>query len=557
MNSNMNLTPSQRIAVESDASKILVSAGPGSGKSRVLVERIRRLVALGTDPRRIVSLSYTQAAANVLQERLEGIRLGYCGTLHGFALRMLREHGESFGYGPQMTVISPESATTLLESIAKRMNCKASMKELLELKRELSDDDKSVPALAIRTFYRELKSQRIVDFDLLLTEFDRWLDFNYWGNNEVPFDFIFWDEVQDSAAIDWAIFNALPIANKFAVGDSDQSIYGFRGASLQGMLDFAKTAEVITLEENFRSLPEICQAADYLIAHNKERLPKTNKPIRTGTADIALAGAETEGEEIGLVAKRVKSQIEAGQDPKEIAILARSNAIAGAFAKTLEACGVPVAKPEKLDLPRDFAKLRALVELLGDVDNDTLAYFYLVEKFSIEMPAIARARADEVRAMAAKFEISINDKFLLLPAITKANQVVTVAAGYAKFSREALAFLAEKLRTLPDDATVQDLALTLYTDPARNSAPLEGVAVLSLHGSKGKEFDTVFIVGAEEQVTPGTRKNANVEEERRLFYVGMTRAKNQLYITHSASRVTPWGAINAHTPSRFIKEAGL
>ncbi|MGB8295899.1 MAG: ATP-dependent helicase, partial [Polyangia bacterium] len=293
-------TPAQQQAINSNETDILCVAGPGSGKTQTTVDRIKRLIETSTPPARIVALTFTNAAAKELEERLQSdwpclpdgsaisdnaqmatYHLGYTGTLHGFAFRCLREHGALLGYGTHLTVISPESAQDLLEQKAKELGCRDTIKRLLEIKAAGLDTTKrmTVAETTVASFLQELKQASIVDFDILLTEFARLV-------REHPeclagrWDHLFVDEVQDSSTTDWQIYRGLPIPSKFYGGDPDQSIYGFRGAAVAEMVAHAQAAKVITLESNFRSLEPICRAAQALIEYNAGRIPKATISTR-------------------------------------------------------------------------------------------------------------------------------------------------------------------------------------------------------------------------------------------------------------------------------------
>ena len=578
----MTPTPAQQAAIDSNATDILCVAGPGSGKTQTTVERIRRLIETGTPPARIVALTFTNAAANELQERIYAEKheydvkveelqepipiystvthLGYTGTLHGFAFRCLREHGALLGYGPHLTVISPESAQDLLEQKAKELSCRDTIKRLLEIKAAGLDTTKrmTVAETTVASFLQELKQASIVDFDILLTEFARLV-------REFPhvlagrWDHLFVDEVQDSSALDWQIYRGLPIPNKFMVGDSDQSIYGFRGAAVAEMvtqLQVFPHTQLIMLEANFRSLEPICRAAQALIEHNAGRIPKATISTRGDGVPVAfLPPAANEGEEIGIVSRKIGNLLMHPQyDPNEIAVIARTNAIAGAFAKTLAAVHIPVRQRKKSDLPRDWPAARALVEFLADPDNDTLAFLWLCARNQAPS-AHLMTRTDAHRRLreAAAAGTTINAAFQLTPYNLQPGDA-PAQIHRAGLSKECAMVVVERLRLLQPVATMADLALLLAQPEPGIDEEGEGVHCLTIHAAKGREFGAVFLVGFEEETIPGKRKKVDIEEERRLAYVGATRAKDFLAISYAQSRVTPWGSMETCNPSRFIHE---
>ncbi len=594
-----NFTPSQTAGIMSEDPTILCLAGPGSGKTTVLVQRITRIVAEKiTWPGKMVAITFTNNSARELEERIAaetewtarspelkatvasgpGVRLGYVGTLHGFALKMLKERGACIGYGDRLSIISPESAADLLESKARQMGCKTKLADLMQWKAkgrpatQISDGihppqriRPNKEELVVLSYYDELLSAGIVDFDILLEEFARLVTTT--DALAGMFTHLFVDEVQDSARLDWKIYRSLPIANKFMVGDPDQAIYSFRGGEVSQTMAFAATPGVrtIVLEENFRSHSEICAAAQRLIERNLDRIPKRTISARGPGGKVeVMPEFMTEGEEIGAVARILNDLAGAAAarlgwqmafEFSDMAILVRNNALAHAFRTTLAACGIPVATGQKSDLPRDWPFVRALIEFLVQPENDTLAFFLQVargEKIGFD-PQLARLGAHETRTKCQRAGISINaevfkfDSGLPLSAVAK-------ELSDASVSMESRMLVAEKMKELPAGATMLDLALTLAQTYSAEEEATEGVTVSTIHGAKGREWDVVFIVGLEDEVMPGNRKGTNVEEERRLCYVAATRARKALFLSHSASRVASWGPIVDHKASRFIKE---
>ena len=576
-------TPDQLSAVMSTEPELLIVAGPGSGKTTVLSERIKKFVEQGADPKKIVALSFTNAAARELENRLMTVevamggippyigqalnsatgRLGYCGTLHGFALKMLKEHGEVLGYGARTTVISPEASRDLLETKALAHGVRIPTDNLWALKllgRPLRDKSKhlSVDQVIIAEFYDDLRVAGMVDLDIILTEFLRLLGDAWFNQVDCPaFEYLFVDEVQDSAPIDWAIFNALPIPNKTLVGDPDQAIYGFRGGNVQGMLDYAKAVgtHVIKLESNFRSHREICQAAQRLIEHNSNRIAKYTDSVKgpCGIVEFMQAG-NNEGEEIGRISREICHFMEPfpdepGTPPEQIAVIARTNALARAFVGPLKACGIPVVEREVCDLPRDWPLARALVSLATDWGNETLAFFAIIQcDLDHRMtPMDAKKHAHQLRREAQELKTPLAS----LANLPKAGDDIL-----RMLSRESRMQIVELRQQIGLDAGPGELALAMAGLGGTTKTAGTGVECLTIHAAKGREWDVVFLVGMEDETCPGTRKDANIEEERRLVYVAATRARKALYVSHSTSRVMPWGPkpIKAMTPSRFIKE---
>ena len=572
-------TAAQLAAIETNAPEVLCVAGPGSGKTHTLVARIQRLIAGGTPADRICTMTFTNAGAGELSRRItpepdgpRAVKLGNLGTLHSFALRMMKEYGEPFGYGEGVAVISPESAADLIQSKAKTLNCKTPMKTLLKIKGAGQAErglQMSLEEVVICSYFDDLRGAGVVDYDAILSEFLRMLTENtieteiLRGKLRERFDHLLVDEVQDSSPIDWAIYRALPIPNKFFVGDTDQAIFGFRGGSVSETVHYAQMfgVQVIRLEDNFRSRSEICAAANRLIAHNANRIHKDTLSVSGDGGEItAMAPCSNEGEEIGIVAKTIMRAL-LSDGKQSFAIISRTNAVADGFRKTLPHAGIPVVERSVSELPRDWSFARSFIELLIRPENDALAFFHLVALYEKRgaSPFDARKKAHDKRNRAQAEGRTLNEAEIGLTRVSRPEIALQALAGSGA-SQEAVAVALDKYHELPAGATVLDLALSLGEVKERISEGTgEGVQCLTIHGAKGREFDIVFLVGFEDESCPGRAAKDDehpelLEEERRLAYVAITRARERVYICHSTSRVTPWGQTTARKPSRFIAE---
>lgn len=573
----MKYTLPQHRAIHSDSSNIVIVAGPGSGKTATVINRIKRLIDTGIAPESIVALTFTNAAAREMEKRLtpktpandivsavfgqtfsHPYKLGYCGTLHGFALRTLKQQGSSAGYNTSMTIISPESAAQLLETIARRLGSKTKIDDLLKLKAESRERSfrPTVEEVAILTYYKEMKAAGIVDFDQLLMEFHRLITLpGFEFQNAITHLFV--DEVQDSAPTDWAIYRAMRATSKFYVGDPDQAIYGFRGGAVDQMMreTDSTTTETITLEENFRSCYEITTAAQSLIKHNQRRIRKTTYTTTKAGGTVSVIPAANEGAECAIIARRILAE-ETGIDWSEMAVLCRTNAMAYSIRKQLKAAGIPVTEPPPRTTPRDWPMARALVELLANPENDLLAFFYLIQKYRAYGTAPdAVTAADAVRSTAQRTGVSINKITLLLPESINKELLMQILER-EQITAESRMFVAEILSDISPNAALHTIALALTE--ATTKVPVEprspGVQVITIHASKGREFDHVWLPGWEQEIIPGKRPE-ELEEERRLAFVAITRARRTVSISYCEQREMPWGAIVTHTPSQFIAEA--
>lgn len=577
-----NMTSAQRTAVETDHPNVFCVAGPGSGKTTVLAARIKRLMQ-DVHPSQILAITYTNAAARNIEQRIESdaipVGLGYAGTLHGFCLRMLREHGEAAGYGPKTGVIDEEAANELLAAKMATTGCTESLKKVVEMKRLGRPVRKpgglfSKAQLAILSYMDELAESSLLDFDLILTEFLRILgkQGNLWQAIKDRFDHVLIDEVQDSAATDWAIYYGLPIPNKFLVGDPDQAIFGFRGGRVVYAVRHAMTPGVLVLhlEANFRCGAGTCEAANRLIAHNKGRLEKETIPAENaglGKGVATLSAFRNEGEEVTQVVTMINGYYT--KNDGTTGVLARTNAIANAFREAIEASGTEVETAPRSEMPADWALARTLLEFLAQPNNDTLAFFYLVARNQRDgaTPSEARKTAAGDRRNAQAQGVTLNKLWFGVGESTTEQDNVWVSQTAGHFAdkeglcRETCMIIAEMAGNLPPHSTMLDLALEAASRSRPPIAPPNGgVTVTTIHDAKGREWDEVYLVGMEDEVTPGHRKTdglEEIEEERRLFFVALTRSRGNVWITHSATRRAQWGMkpLVDHKPSRFIAEA--
>lgn len=565
-----NPTPAQGDAIAATDPKLMAVAGPGSGKTATLVSRVTALIEAGTPPEQIVLLTFTNAAAHEMAERLaacigDRTEAMFVGTLHAFALHNLKRFADRLGYTNGIALIDPDAADDLLAETARQMGCRDPLSHLKALRGDgvpsLKDYEFDSARITVRAFYDHMRTAGVVDYDALLSEFERLL------KNPPPeladaFCHLFVDEVQDSSPTDWRIYRAMPVPNKFFVGDPDQAIYGFRGGDVTEMLMEAIRPDVrmIKLEENFRSSRDICAAAQGLIERNTRRMPKVTYAFSDdrGTVEL-LTMAETAEQEVATVSGRVKDLLAAGVG--SVGIVARANAIADEFRKGLQAFGIELVQRKLVQLPRDWKFARNLVEFVADPENDTVAFFFLQALLVVNgaTPKAAKQQARDARIAAQAAGLSLNAASPLLrhARVIEATTVMRTAL-IGRASREARSIVVDKARELPRDASASDLALALAdVRPYEQEEPGGNVRVMTVHGSKGREFDAVFMVGMEEEVFPGRRNSSeklNLEEERRIAYVGATRARRSLFLSCARKRRTPWGDVQDHRPSRFVEE---
>lgn len=547
----MELNQQQQAAVNSTAATILCLAGPGSGKTRVLIERISRLIRDGTEPGEIVAITFTNAAAAVMQERLgAGVQLGFCGTLHSFMLRLLREHGASLGFGPGLGVLDEQQAAKLRDQCvteAKLVATKADIDaEVLRYPTRPKGGNMSQAVLAAARFCQTLREANLVTFDTLLAYGLRLLQEQ--PECTAQFRHLLWDEFQDSSDMDAELFLALTIPNKFVVGDQDQSIYGFRGGNVGNILALSNRprTEKIYLQDNYRCASRICDAANALIDHNEDRIPKQTRSA-TGEAGVCnVTSHATEQAELDWLCAGVRSE-----GPLDCAVLVRTNALVARFSQGLRGAGIPVAEAVRPRVPQDWSKAKLLIQLLNDPENDTLAYWWIEQTqgaaAAIQARLIAQAKCRSINQQTLKLQTG-------LPVAAVGESLARAGIGV-----ESIARVAAAQGRLRSDASMADLVLALAAEEQESVTVGEGVTISTIHSAKGKEWGTVFLPAWEDEILPGISKSMDLEESRRLAFVAITRARHTLLISHAAARMPAFASTRAKpaTASRFISEAGL
>ena len=545
-------SPAQRRAILSSCSPIVAVAGPGSGKTATLVNRIRYLIDEICTPEGIIAITFTNKAADEIQHRLGGIKLGYLGTLHGWCLRLIQQHGALLGYGNVVTILGEEDTEAILAEVALSCNCKTPVSKLKEIrdKQGITQRPRTPQEIVLSRYAQRLRSESAVDFGLLLTDALQLLKIHA-VQDEMDVASLLVDEFQDSGPEDYAIYQAIPALDKFMVGDPDQSIFSFRGGRLENILELCEApgTTVIPMEGNYRSGVRICQAAQALIEWNTKRYAKSTVASRTECGSITVAQAETEIDELRQIAAWVtKAHFSQNVPFEEIAVLARRNDTANAITAELKASGLPVR--EKPRVSDENRRVRAAIECIrSPLANFTAANWIRINDGPEELAQWRRRSALDQ-----------------LP-LYEYTPMWGIARGF--WGDMLLTFLAQMGFTKADLYPVQQamrrisepdlglLSLALQSDEPEDTGA--GITVTTIHGAKGLEFEHVWVAAADQEIIPA--KN-DVEEERRLFYVAITRAKNELVISTRKCRKVQHNpkmpvTLEPCTPSQFIKEAGF
>jgi len=627
------LNEPQREAVCSDTPTVLVLAGAGSGKTRVLVHRIAWLIsAINVPPQRILAVTFTNKAAQEMRFRIERLlnlstRELWIGTFHGLAHRLLRRHALEAKLPPGFQIIDSGDQLRVIKRLLKSLEIDESRwppKQLLWYINGLKDEGRRARHLAEASDPFERQMQRVyrsyeelcdrsglVDFaELLLRALEllrddpALLDFY-----QRKFEHVLVDEFQDTNKIQYAWLRLLtqPRDNLFAVGDDDQSIYSWRGALVENLQHFQTDYphnKLVRLEQNYRSTGHILAAANALITHNQDRLGKHLWTEDGSGEPLSLYAAFNEVDEAYFVANRVQSWASEGNARSDAAILYRSNAQSRQFEEKLMAMNIPyrvygglrfferqeikdaLAYLRLLINPKDDAAFERIINTpprgIGAKMIDTLRLFARNEETTlweamlslIESKELsARAKNPLIHFRATMAALLDSTEHLALAARThEVIQQTGLLAHYKKEKGEQAEQRVENLEelitaarqfeiepTLDPDMPLMDQFLShaaLESGENQSEPATDCVQLMTLHAAKGLEFDLVFLVGLEEGLFPSLQSMedlARLEEERRLCYVGITRAKQRLVLSYAESRRL-YGKETCPRPSRFIRE---
>ena len=634
------LNPAQKNAVLTESGPLLILAGAGTGKTRVVTFRIAHLIRNGIKPERILAVTFTNKAANEMKSRVEqliGARretTPEVSTFHSLCVRILRRHIEKLGYRPRFTIYARGQQETLARQVLRAVNIPtAALKPSEFLWRVGAWKNRGVPpegaindaesdkdhlaAAAFRRYEQELKNRNAVDFDDLLIKVDQLLsEFEDVRKQEAGrFDHVMVDEYQDTNGTQYRIVQALAKdhQNLCVVGDDDQSIYGWRGAEVEHILRFSTDwpAVVVRLEENYRSTDAILQLSNRLIAHNKLRSDKTLLPSRPNGDKPQIHQYRDEVEEAREVILDIKRRMDRDEfEPRDYAILFRTNEQPRAFESELRRVGLPYVLIGGMSFfdRREVQDIIAYLRAIDDPDEETGLLRIIntpprgIGPKTVETllgTAVQRGESvwkvmqdDEIvsstgpkaasairnlaklinvfREMAANKEKSFVDMLReLLSAIQYKLEIDRLYekpedrdarwAAIEEVVNELGAFEQKKgkrakLSRFIDNLTLNDLDSTTEKE---NQLKRNAIALMTYHASKGLEFRCVYMVGMEEDILPHKRSveadGAAIEEERRLCYVGMTRAEDRLTMTLALTR-RRWGKSRETNPSRFLFE---
>lgn len=528
----MKPSEAQQEVIDSPALNLLCVAGPGSGKTAVLIWRIEKLIRDRADPATIVVITFTNAAADEILRRLGDVKVGYCGTLHGYMLGLLNANPKYFSGRSPITVMPDEQTEALIWQTAERMNYKGSRRLLQSAVKNPQFGSSEHVHIVAGEVHRTMRNNNIISYDALL-----WYGLQTVSKTRVgdPSHLLI-DEFQDASFIDNAIYSNIAFHTRFFIGDPDQAIFGWRGADSRNMLEFP--GFVFYLQANFRCPVLVCRAANLLINGNRNRLDKRTLSADTLDGRLTWFQAKDEANEIGYLL----SQIHARNGT--IGVLCRTNEMVEHFSGWL---GVTYRPSE----PHDWKRTMLLLSLLADPTNDWLAIQWLIREHD-------KIKAGSIALAAAQQHISINSYSLHLPTDFPLVSVDDLLQK-ADISFDSRAVVSAALEVLQAGSSMADLLLALRT-PSR--IEMDGdLTVCTIHQAKGREFDHVFLPAFEQYFIPGIRKNKlsqeELEEERRIAYVAITRARQSVWITTSKIRRTRFWDCTDQQPSQFIAEMGI
>lgn len=609
-----NLNKEQEIAVKTINGPVLVMAGAGSGKTKVLTTRIAYLIESGVPDYNILAITFTNKAAAEMRDRVSNI-IGdvksFIGTFHSLGVRVIREYHDYLNLPSNFTIIDSDDTSTIIKRILKNMNLdpkqyapsyvrnrisfiKNQMLSDTELERLFNTPMDKVIVQIYHAYNQKLRSSDSVDFDdLLLLPVELFKNHpDVLEHYQDRFKYILIDEYQDTNPVQYKLSVMLSAKHKniFVVGDMNQSIYAFRQADYRNIINFEndfKDCKVIKLEHNYRSTNNILKAANEVISNNKERKDLKLYSDKGDGVKIKYMRSYDEKHEISLVIDEIKSLLNEGYHNSDIAILYRTNAQSRAIEDVFLSKGIPY----KVFGSYYFYSRKEIKDLLSYLrliynhhDEISLRRVINTPKRGIGDSAIrdieTRAKENNLTmfdSLATRKELEFKN---IIENLIKASEHLSLTELIDEvLIKSGLKEELESSKALEDEIRLDNLMefksitasfeertgsvnlgdfleeVSLIADISNHTEDGDVVTLMTLHSAKGLEFPVVFLVGMEEGIFPHNMSimENNLEEERRLCYVGITRAKERLYLTNAKRRML-YGKDSMNLPSRFINE---
>lgn len=627
------LNKEQQQAVKTTEGPLLIMAGAGSGKTRVLTHRIAYiLLEKGVNPYNILAITFTNKAAREMKERINGILGGaadeiWISTFHSMCVRILRRDIDRIGINRNFTILDTTDQLSVIKGILKDKNIDSKkfdprgiLSAISSAKNELIDAKQygkytgnyfeNIVSDVFEQYEKRLLKNHSLDFDDLIMKtiqlFKRVPEVLEYYQRK--FQYIHVDEYQDTNKAQYQLVHLLAakFQNLCVVGDSDQSIYGWRGADIANILSFEKdypNAKVILLEQNYRSTKNILQVANHVISNNVKRKPKNLWTDNEKGEKIQYYRADTEQGEALFVTGKIKELVETRQRKfSDFAILYRTNAQSRAMEEMLVKANIPytIVGGTKFYDRKEIKDLLAYLRLVANLDDD----ISFVRIINVPKRGIGATSLDRIAQYALQNEMSMfralgeveriglpakamkacREFYQMLSGLNQMQEYLSVMelteeiikrTEYREMLQAEKTLEAESRLENIDEflsvtknfeessedqtliAFLTDLALVADIDQLDKEENVkDAVVLMTLHSAKGLEFPVVFLIGLEEGVFPHSRslmEENDMEEERRLMYVGITRAEEELYITNAQIR-TLYGHTNINPASRFIEE---
>ena len=635
-----NMNPRQKEAVMHTEGPLLLMAGAGSGKTRVLTHRIAYLIEeKNVNPWNILAITFTNKAAREMKERVNQL-LGSGGedvwvsTFHSMCVRILRRDVDQIGYSRNFTIIDTSEQNTLMKRVLKELNIdpkkydpRSILGAISNAKNELltpADYENQQGSLfeqivgrCYALYQKELRNNQCMDFDDLIMNTIRLFKENEDALQfyQRKFHYIHVDEYQDTNHAQYTLVNLLAdrFKNLCVVGDADQSIYGWRGANMQNILDFEKDypdAAVILLEQNYRSTQTILNAANQVIKNNRNRPDKNLWTENRAGEKITYYRGDSERDEARFIVSEMQKQIaDKGRKFGDFAVLYRTNAQSRVIEEMLLKANVPYTmvggrkfydRKEIRDIlaylsaianPSDSLSLERIINVpkrgIGATSVEKLREFASLHEWSM-LEAAMNVDLANISGKAGKelgsFGMMMDQFAQMIPylSVTELTKEILDKTGYKQDlinqnnleSQSRLENLEEFLTVTQefdkrfeaqneDDADAPEEKLTVFLNDLALLSDVDSyeeessqVTLMTLHAAKGLEFPVVFLIGLEENIFPLSRalmEESELEEERRLAYVGITRAEEELFLTNAFSRKL-YGRTQYNRPSRFVEE---
>ena len=609
-----NLNDEQIEAVKHNEGPCLVLAGAGSGKTKVLTNRIAYLIENGVRDYNILAITFTNKAAKEMRDRvynLVGDVASFIGTFDSLGLRIIRENCGYLNLPSNFSIIDSDDVLTVIKKILKDMNLDTKQYSPSYIRNRISfiknqmlsemELDKffntPIDKIVVDVYYKyneRLIASAAVDFDDLLLMPVRLFEHNkeILEHYQERYKYILIDEYQDTNPVQYKLSKLLAskYKNIFVVGDMNQSIYAFRQADYHNIVNFEKdyaNAKTIKLEHNYRSTNNILNAANDVISHNKERKDLRLYSDKGDGPKITYLRSYDEKHEISLVIDEINKLYLDGYEPKDVAILYRTNAQSRAIEEVFASKGIPykIYGSYYFYNRKEIKDLISYLKLIyNDKDEISLRRIINVPKRGIGDSAIKdielRANLNQCSmydALESKKELEFKD---IIESIKKTSENLSLTELIDEvLDKSGMKKELEDSHLIEDETRLENLMefksitasyeertgsvnlgdfleeISLVSDQANHTEDGNVVTLMTLHSAKGLEFPVVFMVGMEEGIFPHNMSimEDNIEEERRLCYVGITRAKEKLYLTNAKRRML-YGKDQMNVPSRFIAE---